>query len=146
MVAMQRHTACDKCGRCGGILGGPDRKDEKVEVANPIKAAEGQMVSIEVDDRQILKVAFFLYMMPVLALLAGIIGVYALSDALNYGGDEILLAVGVGFACMAIAVLGLRAWDRTAKNDSRYIPVIKSLAEVDDMEDGNNCEGIGQDN
>jgi len=141
LVAMQRHVACENCGRCGGILGGPDQKDERVEVDNPINASEGELVNIEVDDRQLLKVAFLVYMVPVLALLAGIFGGLGLAPVLNYGGDHTLFSVAMGLVLMAVVILAVRSWDRKVKDDSRFRPVIKSLAETPetDIDSNNSC-------
>src|SRR5690554_4255604 len=66
-VKMQRHLSCENCGRCGGILGKEDRRDHIVEVSNTVKAAVGQRVFIETDDRQAIFVAFMLYMVPLFA-------------------------------------------------------------------------------
>ncbi len=134
MVVMRRHSACDKCGRCGGILGGPDIKDSHVMVENPIGAGAGELVKIEVDDGKLLLMSFVLYMVPVLALVAGILLGTVLAPAINYTGDHIFFSVGSGLLLAAIVMIWIKYWDKSKKDDTRYKPVITSLAGEDDIE------------
>jgi len=58
-VTLQKHLACEKCGRCG-ILSGAGRRDAVIEASNPIQAEKGQRVLLETDDRRMLFVSFML--------------------------------------------------------------------------------------
>lgn len=128
VVVMRRHIACEGCGRCGGLLGGPDTKDSCIEVDNPIDASVGQTVKIEVDDGKLLLFSFVFYLVPVIALLAGVWIGLTLAAAINFQGDHILPAVGLGLLLFGMVIGGIRLWDRRSKDDPRYKPVITSLA------------------
>ncbi len=130
MVAMRRHEACKKCGGCGGFINVDDKDKEKFEVKNPINAKEGQLVNVEVDDAQMLRFSFVLYMLPVIALLVGVFGGIAFDRLFNYRGDEILLSVGIGVVLMLAVIVGIRVWNNRLEDEKRYLPVIKSLAEA----------------
>jgi sigma-E factor negative regulatory protein RseC len=131
VVKMQRHLSCENCGRCGGILGKEDQRDHIVEVPNPLKAAVGQRVYIETDDRQAIFVSFMLYMVPLFALIAGILGWLQLAPLLGFQGSQELPAVGVGFGLLALVFVGIRLWDRRVKETGRYRPGISGLVEED---------------
>ncbi len=128
IVLMRRHMACEGCGRCGGLLGGPDVKDSRIEVENPIDASVGQMVKIEVDDGKLLLFSFVFYLIPVIALLAGVWMGLTLAAAINFKGDHVLLAVGLGLILAGMVIGGIRLWDRRSKDDPQYKPVITALA------------------
>lgn len=136
VVKMQRHLSCQNCGRCGGILGKEDQRDHIVETPNPLKASVGQRVTIETDDRQAIFVAFMLYMVPLFALIAGILGWLRLAPLLGFQGSQELPAVGVGFALLALVFVGIRQWDRRVKETGRYRPEITGV--VEDEFEGDN--------
>jgi sigma-E factor negative regulatory protein RseC len=125
-VNLQRHLTCQSCGRCG-ILSGASRRDLTVEALNPIKAQQGQRVTLESDDLQILFISFMLYLVPLAALLAGIIIGLPLADRLQITFNHELFAAATGLVLMALVYLLIRGWDRKVKNNPRYKPVITGL-------------------
>ncbi len=127
-VTLQKHLACEKCGRCG-ILSGAGKRDAVIEASNPIRAEKGQRVLLETDDRRMLLVSFVLYMVPLAGLIAGIFSWTSLSDYLGFTANQELYAVGSGFAVMAVIFLFIRSWDKKAKNNPRYRPVITEVIE-----------------
>ena len=129
MVRLQRHVSCAGCGRCGGLLGSAERRDLIVEVDNTIGAAVGQRVVVESDDRQVIFISFMLYMVPLAALVAGILLWPLLARSLSLGGNQDLFAVGAGFLLMALVFAGIKKWDRRVKESGRYRPVITGVAE-----------------
>jgi len=136
-VALQRHQACEKCGRCG-ILSGAGKSDAEIEVQNPIRAEKGQRVLLETEDRRMLFVSFMLYMVPLGGLIAGIFSWLALSDYLGLAGNQELNAVGAGFAVMAVIFFFIRSWDKRVKDNPKYKPVITEV--IEDWEAGVDCE------
>ncbi len=132
VVKVQRHLACKKCGRCG-MLSGADRREMVVEVHNPLSAAVGQKVYLETDDRQAIFVSFMLYIVPLAALVAGILLWPKLAAAhLDLAGNQDLAAVAVGFALMSLVFVGLRLWDRRIKETGRFRPVITGFVKEED--------------
>ncbi len=132
-VSLQRHLTCQSCGRCG-ILSGSNKREIVIEALNPIQADEGQRVLLETDDRRMLFVSFMLYLVPLGALMAGIFLWLAVADYLELTGNQELTAVGAGFALMAVIYFFIRIWDKRAKDNPRYKPVITEL-----IENGTEC-------
>lgn len=130
-VNLQRHLTCESCGKCG-ILSSSGRRDLTVEALNPIQAQSGQRVIMETDDRQILFISFMLYLVPVAALLAGILIGLAAAARLNLVMNHELFAVLAGLFLMAVIFTLIRLWDKSVKNDPKYMPVITGLIEQDD--------------
>lgn len=134
VVHMRRHLSCEKCGRCGGILGGADQRDLLVEVINPVGARTGQLVHVESDDRQLIFVAFMLYIVPLAVLVAGVLLWLNLAPAFGLPGNQDLAAIGIGFGLMVLVFMGIRAWDRRVSRTTRYKPVITGLAKKEDAD------------
>ncbi len=134
VVHLRRHLSCENCGRCGGVLGAEDGRDHYVEVANPIRAEEGQSVLIEIDDRRALFIAFILYLVPLAGLVAGIVLGYKLAVFLGWEYYRELAAAAAGFVLMALVYGGISLWDRRIKQSSRYRPVITALLREEDLE------------
>lgn len=126
VVVIKRHLSCESCGGCG-ILS-KSRQDHTLEATNTVKAKIGQRVYIETDDRQMLFVLFMLYMVPLFALVGGIVGWLHLGAFLGFEGRE-MPALVAGFALMALVFAGIRRWDRRVKKTGRYRPVITGVAE-----------------
>jgi sigma-E factor negative regulatory protein RseC len=125
-VNLQRHLTCENCGKCG-ILSGSGRRDLTVEALNPIQAQSGQRVIMETDDRQILFISFMLYLVPVAALLAGILIGLALAGRLDPAMNHELFAVSTGLIMMAVVYFLIRLWDKRVKHNPKYKPVITGL-------------------
>lgn len=127
-VSLQRHLACGNCGKCG-LLSGAKKREVTVEVLNPIEAESGQRVVVESDDRHILFISFFLYIVPLIGLVAGIFLWLNAAARLGLSGDQDLTAVGVGLALMVLIFIGIRIWDRRVKDDPKYKPTITGIIE-----------------
>lgn len=135
VVHLRRHLSCENCGRCGGVLGGEDRRDHYVEAANPIRAEKGESVRIEIDDRRALFIAFLLYLVPLAGLVAGILLGFKLSAFLGWGGYRELAAAGAGFLLMGLIFGAISLWDRRISQGGRYRPVITALLGEGDPEE-----------
>ncbi len=129
-VNLQRHLTCESCGKCG-ILSGSGRRELTVEALNPIQAERGQRVILETDDRQILFISFMLYLVPVAALLAGIYLGLAAAGRLNLAMNYELFAVCIGLVIMSLVYSMIRIWDRKAKNNPKYKPVVTGLLQAE---------------
>ncbi len=126
LVNLQRHLICGECGKCG-IMSGAAKRNITIEAHNPIKAKEGQRVRIESDDRQVIFIAFMLYIVPLAGLIVGILTWMQLAGRFGLEGGQELHAVAAGLALMGVIFLVIRNWDRRVKNDPRYKPVITGL-------------------
>lgn len=125
-VSLQRHTACEGCGRCAAFIG--QQPEHQVEVLNSIRAGVGQRVVVEIDDRQMIKASFLLYLFPLAVLIGGILFWLKFAGAFSFNGNQELSAVGIGFALMGLSYFFIRLLDRRVKDNPRYKATVTGLA------------------
>ena len=122
-VNLQRQLICGNCNKCD-ILSGSSKRNIVIEAHNPIQAEKGRRVVVESDDRQVIFLAFMLYIVPLIGLVVGIFSWLQLAGAIGLEGSQELQAVGAGLGLMVIIFLFIRLWDRRVKDDPKYKPVI----------------------
>ena len=96
VVAVKRHDVCSKCGGCGVAASG--RGETQLEALNKVNATVGQTVKIYSDTSHILKASFMVYIVPLLALLAGLFIGQQLEGSAGLRRDVLL---GAGFLLIA---------------------------------------------
>ncbi|MGI6308841.1 MAG: SoxR reducing system RseC family protein [Dethiobacteria bacterium] len=128
LVKVQQHSACAGCGACKGFFGDPEKKGHLlVEVMNPIGAQKGEVVRLEARSQEILFAAFLLYLLPVLALLAGLFAGrgFAISRGLSVSPD--LGGLALGLTAMVSVFLILRGQEKNFQAGKRFKAVITSV-------------------
>jgi len=115
-VKLKRHLECAECGSCLG-------DDAMVmEVLNPVGAAVGQTVVVEVEGDSLLLSAFVVYVLPLLAVVAGCaVGHYA--SRLMRLGEIMPQALG-GLLLFGLSLAYVRRFDN-ALRARQGMPVIK---------------------
>lgn len=132
LVSLQRHLACEQCGRCG-ILAEGEKRNIIIEASNRIQADVGQLVILETDNRRVLFISFMLYLVPIGGLVGGIVLWLNLADHLGLTANQDLAAVGIGFGLMTIIFLFIRIWDNKARVNKYYQPVITGLVDKEEV-------------
>jgi sigma-E factor negative regulatory protein RseC len=120
-VLVKRNSACDHCPSrsCCTSLGG-DLK--RVDVSNVIGAKEGQQVKIGISPKTVLKASFILYMIPILALIIGVM----LGNFLGPQHKEIwAISMGVGFFIGSFFVI--KALSKQFEDKAEYLPVVTEI-------------------
>lgn len=103
-----------------------------VEVLNPVGALKGAHVEIELSDEKVLTAAFIVYVIPLIALIAGIALVQlTLGDLKNV---EVFSAIA-GISLMVLTFLLIRRADQARREGGKYEMVITKILE----EDENTC-------
>nr|WP_246082044.1 SoxR reducing system RseC family protein [Peptacetobacter hominis] len=98
-----------------------------VEVDNSIGAKVGDHVIVSMEHMNILKAAAYVYIVPMIALIAGIvIAYYVLGMAGVESGREIISAV-IGIVLMAVSYLYLKFNDKKFKESREYIPIVTRI-------------------
>ncbi|MGE5557726.1 MAG: SoxR reducing system RseC family protein [Bacillota bacterium] len=69
LLVMERHQSCNKCGAC--MIGGAPHLE--LWLSNKIKAEVGDRVVIYIPEGRLLRLAFMVYILPLLFFLAGYI-------------------------------------------------------------------------
>lgn len=130
-VETSRRSSCGSCeakgcgtGALSQVLG---RRSQRLRVKNPIDAVAGDSVVLGIAESALIKGSLAVYMVPLLALLAGgLLGeVMAPQLALPKEGMSILFAL----MALALSFLWLRRFNRRAANDTRFNAVILRRAE-----------------
>lgn len=118
-VKTSRHNDCENCGAC------PGNAAIVLDARNPLGARPGQSVMIEVQEVGMLKSAFIVYMLPLIAMF---LGAWAGSWAAeSLARDAIWFQVTGAVAAFAIAVLYIRYFDKSARENKNQQPVITRI-------------------
>jgi len=128
MVLVQKSGACAHCSAataCGAAESGQSRQ---VEASNPLQARVGDRVRVAVSTRAFLGASFWLYVMPLLALVGG--GMLGQLVAVHFGLDAERLSAIMGTLGLIGSFLLLRfIGRRLAGND--HIPCIIAVLNKD---------------
>lgn len=125
-VCFERPEACARCGACAG------GKHHTV-VWVPGQAPVGSWVDVEMPDRRVLKASALAYVLPLAALLAGILGGTVLFES------EAFWAL-LGLICMGLAWAALRWIDGRMGKKSGWQPRIAAIHKEGEMNHGNEAD------
>lgn len=118
-VRTSRHSDCENCGSC------PGTSAIVLDARNPLAARPGQRVMIEVQEVGLVKSAFVVYFMPLLALFGGAMaGDYA---AARLGQEALLFQVAGACLAFAVSLAYIKFVDRRAGRNTGLQPVIVSI-------------------
>lgn len=117
-VKLLRHTACGNCGACQL---GDDQKDVHLVAKNDVHAHIGDLVEVTMATDSVLSAAFIMYVLPLIALFAGLATGYFLFQS---SPSSELLSGLLGLAMMVIAFLIIK------KNDKHFMKSDKYTAQI----------------
>lgn len=118
-VKASRHNDCSSCGAC------PGNSAMVLDAYNPVGAKVGQQVMVEIQEVNMLYAAFLVYIMPLIAIFAGVwAGDYA---AGLWSMSEVLARIAGGFVFFGLAVAYVKRFDYLARTDAKYQPVIVAI-------------------
>ncbi|MBN1627480.1 MAG: SoxR reducing system RseC family protein [Deltaproteobacteria bacterium] len=118
VIKIQKSSACAHCSSretCD-----ISNKDTTIELINDLGAKEGDLVEIRIPEGTLLKASFLVYLLPVIALLAGAFSGKALADAMDINQTSASLAGG--FLLMGIVFYLLIRQHRSEEYQKRYRP------------------------
>lgn len=118
-VKTSRHNDCENCGAC------PGNSAIVLEARNTLGAKPGQRVMVEVQEVNMLKSAFIVYLLPLIAIFAGaMLGGY-LAERLVL--PALWFQVGGGGLAFVGSVFYIKYFDRSARTDANMQPVITRI-------------------
>lgn len=124
-VAVQKRGTCEGCaasGVCETTDGGME-----IEALNQVQAKVGQTVRVSMKPQAYLKGAIFVYGIPLVSFIAGIIAGKNLGEAYFQRINSDIVSFFVGFAAFMISFLAARAWSKKAETNVEYKPVIDEI-------------------
>jgi sigma-E factor negative regulatory protein RseC len=126
-VKLGAKQACAHCGICSKIGNSPNEMLVDVYAGEPVK--KGDKVVLVMGNGMILKSAFIVYMVPLIALIAGYYIGKQLMEALNVTLKGELFPALFGFFLLALSFLAIRWYDRRKKDDSRFRVSIRKVGQ-----------------
>lgn len=115
-VRVGRHSDCKNCGGCPG-------NDSIIICAdNKIGAKPGQRVAFEVKDTNVISSAFIVFILPLIAVFVGVMIGEFIGE--NFGFNVPMFQVIGGIVALALSIISIRVFDKTAKDNKKSQPVI----------------------
>ena len=122
-VKIDGKKACAHCGVCTRIS--DNEMTVEAYADEPVK--KGDRVVLVMGNGMILKSAFIVYMVPLIALIAGYYLGKHLMGLLNYGGKSELFPALFGFFLLFLSFMAIRWFDRRKRDDKQYRVSIKKV-------------------
>lgn len=115
-VKANRHGDCKNCGAC------PGDNATVLDVENSLGAKPGQRVVFEMKETNMLKAAFVVYILPLIAIFLGSIG--GLWVAQKLGQPIKIFQIGGAVLGFIVSIAYVKVFDKSTGNDSKMRPVI----------------------
>lgn len=108
-VQIVRATACgDKCSNCSA---GCEKEVIDIDVLNRLDAKVGNYVEIESESKKVLKMAFLVYILPIIFMLAGMLGVSFLLENMGKEQNDLLM-LGGGVFLFVVSMIIIKIIDK----------------------------------
>lgn len=118
-VKSNRHGDCKNCGAC------PGDNATVLDVQNPLGAKLGQRVVFEIKEENMLKAAFVVYILPIIAIFLGsICGAWLAS---KIGQPEKIFQIGGAIIAFILSVLYIKVFDRATNKNNKVKPIITRI-------------------
>ncbi|MBP2625959.1 MAG: positive regulator of sigma RseC/MucC [Firmicutes bacterium] len=115
-IKASRHNDCENCGAC------PGNSAMVLEARNDIGAQPGQRVVFEVQEINMLKAAFIVYILPLIAVFLGAYSGWKLAE--RVGSEPLWFQVAGGAMAFVLSVGYIKYFDSSARFDAKMQPVI----------------------
>lgn len=115
-VKTSRHNDCENCGAC------PGNSAMVLDALNPIEAKPGQRVAIEIQEINMLKAAFIVYILPLIAVFIGVLLGGFLAQ--KVGNESLWFQVAGGIVAFVLSVVYIKYFDSAARSNVKMQPVI----------------------
>ncbi len=124
-MLVQKRGACNGCTAKGTCESSEDGMH--IEAFNPVRAKAGQRVRVSIKPQAYLKGAMFVYGLPLVAFIAGIIIGKNTGDVYFQKINSDILSVIFGFIALTISFFIVRAWSKKVETKTEYKPVIEEI-------------------
>lgn len=115
-IRVSRHGDCKNCGSC------PGDSAMVLDAGNPINAVPGQHVVFEVKEVNMLKAAFIVYILPLIATFIGVIAGEWVAKKTGY--SDMAFEIAFGTVAFVLSVVYIKKFDKSARADINMQPVI----------------------
>lgn len=115
-VKTSRHNNCENCGAC------PGNSALVLEARNDLGAKPGQRVAIEVKEINMLKAAFIVFILPLIAIFIGAVAGGFFAD--KFGYQPLWSQIIGGTFAFILSVVYIKFFDSAARFDIKKQPTI----------------------
>ncbi|MGB5823082.1 MAG: SoxR reducing system RseC family protein [Proteocatella sp.] len=123
VVNVKRQSACGQCKACD--LGTSEQKEINITAKNDLGAKVNDKVNLLIETPDLLKAVIIVYLIPLVALLAGVgISTYV-TKLMGIDGETISIIVGL--ACTALSYMIVKNKDAKLKKTKKYEPAIVEI-------------------
>ena len=133
-VKSHRNECCDHCEARDGcrVMGGG--KDMFFEVENTMNAQLGDQVKVRVSDKAFLKAIFLVYVIPMIAFIAGAFLGNNMGE--SFGMNPSAASALAGFGVMGVVFAGVRVIGNRLGQNASYKPrMIGIVAKAEDIQE-----------
>ena len=123
VVEFERSEMCAKCGACQH----GQKQAMLMEVQRIGNAAIGDKVQVQLPEKTLLKASFIAYGIPLVMLVAGLLGGSYLAEALKLPGNAEHYAALLGLAMAALSFLIIRLTEKRRGESGIYAPKVVSV-------------------
>lgn len=124
-VRIGRSSMCDHCGSKGACntLGGG--RIMEAEARNTAGGKVGDRVLLKIDNSSFLKITFLVYMVPIVALIAG--ALIGLEIAPQYSLNPELSSILFGIIAFVLSFLFIHQFGKYVKRRQKFMPAIVKI-------------------
>lgn len=115
-VKASRHNDCVDCGACLG------NSAMVLEAQNDIGARPGQHILFEIQEIHMLKAAFIVYILPLIAVFIGVL--LGGNVAESFGNEPLWFQIAGGLITFILSIVYIKYFDSYARHDVKMQPVI----------------------
>jgi sigma-E factor negative regulatory protein RseC len=115
-IKVGRHGECKNCGAC------PGDSALIIEAQNFIGAKAGQKIAFEMKETNMLMAAFVVYIVPLIAILVGIIVGQAVALKFDYFVQGFQIAGGI--LAFILSIINIKIFEKFAHNNKKMQPAI----------------------
>ena len=115
-IKASRHNDCENCGAC------PGNSAMVLEALNDIGAKPGQRVAFEVREVNMLKAAFIVYILPLIAIFMGAMAGGKVAERLS--SEVLWWQIAGGVLAFILSVIYIKYFDNAARTDVKMQPII----------------------
>jgi len=131
VVLCQKSRLCENCATGGSCQVGSAGRDRLVEANNALGAAVGERVRVAVSTRSFLQSGFIVYIVPLLALVAGALLGKLTGEHVAGGADPELLSALFGIGFLVGSFLVIRVASQSLSPET-FRPQITAILEQDE--------------
>lgn len=134
VIKVKRGSACGDCCACAK---GTNPEEMILTVSNPLNGEVGDQVELELASGQVLKASAIAYVIPLFALILGVVAGYIIGDRLKVNQELTASLLGLLFAFFSF--FGIRAMEPQFRKGHKFSPQVIQIIKVDkkgENEDG----------